>query len=106
VVPGPPSCFLREEVEIQHQTLLILLKEYREHVYDVLDQPSSTGIALLTEEASTSETSADFYRTTLFNKPGRSNLHTRSHKNLKSHQIVLTNHGWKRKLRKNKELPL
>jgi hypothetical protein len=37
------------------------------------------------EAASTSETSVNFYQTTLRNSPEDSHLHTRSRENLKSH---------------------
>jgi hypothetical protein len=42
-------------------------------------------IALMTEAASTSETSINFYQTTRRNNPEDSHLHTRRRENLKSH---------------------
>jgi hypothetical protein len=42
-------------------------------------------IALMMEKASTSETSVNFYQTTLCNIPEDSHLHTRRRENLKSH---------------------
>jgi hypothetical protein len=51
-------------------------------------------IALLMEAASTSETSVNFYQTTLCNNPEDSHLHTRRCKNLKSHHKNLDSPGW------------
>jgi hypothetical protein len=42
-------------------------------------------IALIMEAASTSETSVNFYQTTLLNNPEDSHLHIRRRENLKSH---------------------
>jgi hypothetical protein len=47
-----------------------------------------TLIALIMEAASTSETSVDFYHTTLRNNPEVSHLHTRRRENLKSHHPI------------------
>jgi hypothetical protein len=44
-------------------------------------------IALMVDAASTSETSVNFYQTTLRNNPENSHLHTRRHENLKSHSV-------------------
>jgi hypothetical protein len=51
-------------------------------LYNQGDQASI--IALITEGASTSETSANFYQTTRRNNPKDSHLHTRRRENLKS----------------------
>jgi hypothetical protein len=49
-----------------------------------------TIITLMTEAASTPETSVNFYQTTRRNNPEDSHLHTRRHENLKSqHAFIL-----------------
>jgi hypothetical protein len=45
-------------------------------------------IALMTEEAITSETPVNFYQTTRRNNPVDSHLHTHRRENLKSHDNV------------------
>jgi hypothetical protein len=61
-----------------------------EEDYDVSEVLASSIIrvmmALITEAASTSETSVNVYQTTRRNNPADSHLHTRRRENLKSHQ--------------------
>jgi hypothetical protein len=52
--------------------------------------PPSSGIALMMEAASTSETLVNFYQTTRRNNPDDSHLHTHRRENLKSHVLQNT----------------
>jgi hypothetical protein len=51
--------------------------------------PPSSGIVLMMEAASTSETSVNLYRTTQRNNPEDSHLHTCRRENMKSHLFLL-----------------